>query len=128
MIIFKNLNNIPHKKSLDDIDKYRGKYMQGWDKVRENRHKKLIQQGIIPSTWECSPRHEHSPPWDDNENNMSTNQKEWEDSRMATYAAQIEIMDRGIGRIMDTLRKGGDDMYDNTVTFFLSDNGGKKNT
>ena len=102
--------------------------MQGWDKVRENRHKKLIQQGIIPSTWECSPRHEHSPPWDDDENNMSTNQKEWEDSRMATYAAQIEIMDRGIGRIMDTLRKGGDDMYDNTVTFFLSDNGGKKNT
>ena len=116
-----------HMKSLDDIDKYRGKYMQGWDKVRENRHKQLIQQGIIPSTWECSPRHEHSSPWDDDENKMSAKKKEWEDSRMATYAAQIEIMDRGIGRIIDVLRKGGNDMYENTVIFFLSDNGGNKN-
>ena len=97
----------------DDINKYRGKYMQGWDKVREERHAKLIEQGIIPSTWKCSPRDEHSPPWEEIEN------KVWQDARMATYAAQIEIMDRGIGRILDTLKRT--DTYDNTVIFFLSE-------
>ena len=100
----------------DDIDKCRGKYMQGWDKIREERHAKLIEQGIIPSTWKCSPRDVHSPPWEEVEN------KAWEDARMSTYAAQVEIMDRGIGRILDTLKRT--DTYDNTVIFFLSDNGG----
>ena len=42
---------------------------------------------------------------------------------MATYAAQIEIMDHGIGQIVETLRET--EMYDNTVIFFLSDNGGQ---
>ncbi|KAL7532180.1 hypothetical protein ACHAXR_004478 [Thalassiosira sp. AJA248-18] len=100
----------------DEIDKYRGKYMHGWDKVREERHSKLIQQRLIPPKWQCSPRDEHSSPWEDAPN------KEWEDERMATYAAQVTIMDRGVGRILDTLRKTGN--YENTVIFFLSDNGG----
>mmetsp|Transcript_33577 Transcript_33577/g.61788 ORF Transcript_33577/g.61788 Transcript_33577/m.61788 type:complete len:606 (-) Transcript_33577:485-2302(-) len=100
----------------DEIDKYRGKYMHGWDKVREDRHSKLIQQGLIPSTWKCSPRDEHSPPWENAPN------KEWEDARMATYAAQVTIMDHGVGRILNALRRNG--VYDNTVIFFMSDNGG----
>ena len=90
--------------------------MCGWDKIREQRHSKLIQQQLIDPTWKCSPRDEHSPPWQETAN------KEWEDARMATYAAQITIMDRGIGRILEKLRGTG--MYDNTVIFFLSDNGG----
>ena len=105
-------------KSLDEIDKYKGKYKHGWDEVRKERHEKLIQQKLIPSSWQCSPRDEHSPPWEDVAN------KEWEDERMACYAAQISVMDEGIGRIMDTLRST--DMYDNTVIFFLSDNGGER--
>lgn len=99
-----------------EVDKYRGNYMHGWDKVRERRHSKLIQQRLIPDTWQCSPRDEHSPPWDD------VVDKEWEDARMATYAAQVTIMDRGVGRILDSLRRNG--VYENTVIFFLSDNGG----
>lgn len=91
--------------------------MCGWDTVREERHALLIQQGIIPSTWQCSPRDEHSPPWESVEN------KEWEASRMACYAAQISIMDRGIGRILDALRRT--EQYENTAIFFLSDNGGE---
>ncbi len=105
-------------KSLDEIDKYKEKYKHGWDEVRKERHAKLIQQKLIPSSWQCSPRDENSPPWED----VAIN-KEWEDARMACYAAQISIMDQGIGRIMDTLRST--DMYDNTVIFFLSDNGGE---
>jgi len=90
--------------------------MRGWDKVRERRHSKLIQQRLIPDTWQCSPRDEHSPSWDD------VADKEWEDARMATYAAQITIMDRGVGRILESLRRNG--LYENTVIFFFSDNGG----
>lgn len=85
--------------------------------MREERHSRLIKQGIIPPAWKCSPRDEHSPPWEEVPN------KEWEDARMATYAAQVTIMDRGIGRILETLRKT--EMYENTVIFFLSDNGGE---
>lgn len=90
--------------------------MRGWDKVRADRHAKLVGEGMIPSAWECSPRDENSPPWDE------VPDKEWEDARMATYAAQITIMDQGIGRIVHSLRRNG--LYDNTVIFFLSDNGG----
>jgi arylsulfatase len=103
--------------SLDERDKYIDNYMHGWDKVREDRHARQIKQGIIPSTWQCSPRDEHSPPWE------SVASKEWEASRMACYAAQITIMDRGVGRILETLRRT--EQFENTVIFFLSDNGGE---
>lgn len=100
----------------DEIDNYKGKYiMKGWDEVRKERHSRLVEEGLI--TWGCSPRDEHSPPWETVPN------KEWEDARMACYAAQVTIMDKGIGRIMDALRRSG--LYDDTIIFFLSDNGGK---
>ena len=101
-----------------EINKHRGKYMKGWDDLRHKRHERLIQQNLIPSTWQCSPRDEHCQSWDE----MDGKTQEWEDSRMAVYAAQISIMDEGIGRIIDTLRRTGS--YENTVIFFLSDNGG----
>ena len=106
-----------HYSSVDESDKYIDKYVRGWDKVREERHMRLVEQGIIRSTWQCSPRDEHSPPWE------SAPNKDWEAARMSCYATQITIMDRGIGRILETLRRTG--QYENTVIFFLSDNGGK---
>lgn len=90
--------------------------MKGWDEIRKERHQRLIDQNIIPPHWQCSPRDEHSSPWD------QVSCKDWEDARMATYAAQVTIMDQGIGRIIDTLHRSR--CYDNTVIFFLSDNGG----
>jgi len=105
----------------DVLQKVKGSYIIGWDLMRNQRHARLVEQGIIPSTWHNSPRDDYSLPWDDS-NNMSNISKEWEDARMSCYAAQIMIMDDGIGRILDTLRKTG--TYDNTVIFFLSDNGG----
>ena len=102
-----------------EVDKHRGKhYKEGWDELRKSRHSRLVKENLIPSTWECSPRDEHCPAWEEKDDNT----QEWEDARMATYAAQISIMDEGIGRIVDSLRKTG--LYDNTVIFFLSDNGG----
>jgi len=98
------------------ISKYRGKYMDGWDKLRENRYAKLRQQGIIKDEWRCSPRDENSFAWEESSN------ADWEDAKMATYAAQIDIMDRGIGRVVQVLKEC--EVFEDTVIIFLSDNGG----
>ena len=63
-----------------------------------------------------SPRDNSSRPWDGADN------RDWEDIRMAVYAAQIDRLDQGVGRILDALRSRG--MDGNTLIMFLSDNGG----
>jgi arylsulfatase len=98
------------------IAKYRGKYKNGWDELRQTRYEKLKELGLIESEWDCSPRDGHSFPWDD------ASHEDWEDARMATYAAMIDVMDQGIGRIVETLERK--DMLDDTMIIFLSDNGG----
>lgn len=100
----------------DDIAKYEGKYMKGWDAIRTARHEEMKGLGIVDSKWPISPRDEDSPPWEDVQN------KEYEDIRMAVYSAMIEQVDRGIGRVIETLKQNG--QFDNTVIMFLSDNGG----
>ena len=101
-----------------DIDKYVGKYRSGWDAVRTGRHEELKGSGILDPKWDISPRDEQAPPWSD----LDKRRREWEDIRMAVYAAQIDSMDQGIGRILKTLEDL--DLSDDTVVMFLSDNGG----
>jgi len=100
----------------DDIAKYEGKYMKGYDEIRTSRHEQQKGLGVVDDRWEISPRDSDSPDWDDVRN------KEYEDIRMATYSAMIEQVDRTVGRIVDTLKKAGE--FENTVIMFLSDNGG----
>ncbi|MCH8102874.1 MAG: sulfatase-like hydrolase/transferase, partial [Chloroflexi bacterium] len=100
----------------DDIARYEGKYMAGWDAIRTARHEEMKGLGIVDEKWPISPRDEDSPPWEDVRN------KEYEDIRMAVYAAMIEQVDRGVGRIVETLKKHG--RLDNTLIMFMSDNGG----
>lgn len=100
----------------DDIIKFKGEYLIGWDKVRKKRYTRMIEAGIINSMWPLTPRDERVPAWEDAPN------KEWEDHRMAVYAAQIYNMDKGIGRIIKELENTG--RYNNTLILFLSDNGG----
>ena len=100
----------------EDIAKYEGKYRGGWDKLRTNRHEELRDSGVLESRWDITPRDATAPAWKDAEN------IDWEDLRMATYVAQIDRMDQGIGRILDALEKNR--VRDNTVVIFLSDNGG----
>ncbi|MBT5320288.1 MAG: arylsulfatase [Chloroflexi bacterium] len=99
----------------EDIAHYRGKYMDGWDPMRTARHEELKSRGILDEKSDISPRDESSYPWEDEK------EKEWEDLRMAVYAAQIEQMDRGIGRVLDALKETG--VEDDTLVMFLSDNG-----
>ncbi len=100
----------------EDIAKYEGKYMEGWDATRTARHEEMKSLGIVDSKWPISPRDEDSPPWEDVDN------KEYEDIRMAVYCAMIEQVDRGVGQIVETLKQRG--QFENTVIMFLSDNGG----
>ena len=100
----------------EDIAKYRGRYGMGWDKLREERHARMVKEGIIDPKWKLSPRDSEVPAWDGMEN-----KEDW-DLRMAVYAAMIDRMDQGIGRVLDTLKQRG--MEENTLVLFLADNGG----
>jgi arylsulfatase A-like enzyme len=100
----------------EDIVKYTGRYREGWDAVRTARHEELKGLDILSNKWEISPRDEEAPPWADAGNH------DWEDARMAAYAAMVDRMDRNIGRAMARLRERG--VLDDTLIIFLSDNGG----
>jgi arylsulfatase A-like enzyme len=99
-----------------DITKYKGKYLKGWDALRQERYERMVKMGIISDKWKLSPRDTTTWPWDDEKN------KELLDSKMAVYAAQIERMDYGIGRVLDKIREIGAE--ENTLVLFLADNGG----
>ena len=100
----------------EDIAKYIGKYKHGWDEIRTSRHEELKGMGILDSRWEISPRDSSSRPWN------TVVEQEWEDLRMAVYAAMIDRMDQGIGKILAKLEEL--ELDENTVVMFLSDNGG----
>ena len=94
----------------------KGAIAGGWDALRTARHEELKGLGLVSEKWDISPRDEDAPPWED------VKARDWEDLRMAVYAAQIDRMDQGIGRILAKLRELG--IEENTLVIFLSDNGG----
>ena len=100
----------------EDIAKYKGKYMTGWDALRKERHARMIKMGLVDDRWPLTPRDADVPAWEDVE------EKELEDLKMAVYAAQIDRMDQDIGRILDKLSEVGAE--ENTLVMFLADNGG----
>jgi len=100
----------------EDIAKYKGKYMAGWDALREQRHRRMIEMGIVDARWPLSPRDPTSPAWDDVKDQAAA------DLKMAVYAAQIDRLDRDIGMVLARLRDIG--AADNALVLFLADNGG----
>ncbi len=100
----------------EDIEKYRGKFTMGWDKMREQRYQHQIEMGLIyPKHYPLSQGEPKRYDWEESN-------KAWEDLRMAVYAAMIDSMDQNIGRLMATLKELRID--EDTVVMFLSDNGG----
>jgi arylsulfatase len=99
----------------EDIAKYRGRFDAGWDKLREQRLKRLVDDGIIHPNWQLTDRDPTQPPW------TEAAHREWTLRCMEVYAAQIDRMDQGIGRIVAALEETG--QLDNTLLIFLSDNG-----
>jgi arylsulfatase len=103
----------------EDVQKYRGKYLKGWDALRAERYQRMQQLSIVDKQWPLSPRFaEKVPAWE----SLSDSEKDLWDLRMAVYAAMIDRMDQGIGKILSQLEATGRDK--NTLIIFLSDNGG----
>jgi len=100
----------------EDISEYHGRFDAGWDVLREERLKRMVDMGIIQIDWPLSERDPEVGPW------VDQGSKTWQTRRMEVYAAQIDRMDQGIGRILSALRETG--MWDNTLIVFLADNGG----
>ncbi len=96
-----------------DVAKYRGKYDAGYSAIRKARLARAQSLGLIDSSWQMTDQAEN---WDEVAN------REWEIRCMEVYAAMVDSMDQGIGRIVETLRTA--DELDNTLIFFLQDNGG----
>lgn len=105
----------PLQAPAADIAKYKQLYLEGWDAIRLRRHQRQLELGLFARPVSLSPRDPRVPPWE-----KAANQ-EWEANRMATYAAMIERMDLGIGRILAKLDEKG--ISKDTLVLFLSDNG-----
>ncbi|TLV03944.1 arylsulfatase [Dyadobacter luticola] len=102
----------------EDIAKYKGKYLKGWDALRKARFAKQKQLGIMDKNWQLSPRFSGAKDWEE----LTASEREMWDTRMAIYAAMIDRMDRGIGDILTKLKDIQQDK--NTLVVFVSDNGG----
>ncbi|MEW4564025.1 arylsulfatase [Bremerella sp. JC770] len=102
----------------ETIAQFRGKYSQGWDKLREDRYARQLESGLIDKSWQLEPRPEQVPAWD----SLTQEQKVRYDDMMAIYAAMIVEIDKSIGDLVTALKERGE--LDNTLVLFLSDNGG----
>jgi arylsulfatase len=95
-----------------DIAKYKGKYDAGYSPIRQARFEKMQKLGLLDRGWELSPQFGD---W------SKVERKDWEARCMEVYAAMIDNMDQGIGRLMGALRANG--QFENTLVLYLQDNG-----
>jgi arylsulfatase len=103
----------------EDIAKYKGRFDAGWDALREARLEKLVASGILQPHWKLTERDPTQPPWTEAEKDEQF--RAWTLRCMEVYAAQIDRMDQGIGRILAALERNG--RLDDTLVIFLADNG-----
>jgi len=99
------------------IEKYKGKFDEGWDALREKRLKRLKALGIVPKGARAFPRLPSVKAWND----MPAEERRDAARDMEVYAAMIDYMDEQIARVIDHLKETGE--YDNTLIMFFSDNG-----
>ena len=97
----------------EDIARYHGKYDGGYTPTRKRRLQRVRELGLVDPAWEMVPQAED---WE------SVEHKSWERRCMEVYAAMVDRMDQGIGRIVGQLEKS--EQLDNTLILFLQDNGG----
>ena len=99
------------------IDKYRGAYDRGYDSVRQGRFAAQQKLGLFDSSIQAPQRPSYVKPWVD----LSDQERTYHARNMEIYAAMVDYMDTGIGRVIDYLDKR--DQLDNTIIVFISDNG-----
>jgi arylsulfatase A-like enzyme len=114
-----NAPHFPLQAPAESIAKFRhGPYMKGWDKLREERHQRQKELGLVDPAWPLAPRPPSVKAWD----TLTDEEKDRFDHIMAAYAACVWHMDKSIGLLVDTLKQRG--VLENTLILFLSDNGG----
>ncbi|WOO43305.1 arylsulfatase [Rubellicoccus peritrichatus] len=118
MFVSYNAPHHPLQARRDTVEKYRGHYADGYEAVREARYERQLEMGLVDPDWTPSPPGVEVRRWDD----LPEDRREIEDFRMAAYAAMVDEMDAGIGRLLDLLKESG--QYDDTLVIFFSDNGG----
>ncbi|MER6941047.1 arylsulfatase [Nocardioides sp. NPDC127514] len=108
----------PHHVPQEWIDKYAGKFDDGWDVHRERTFARQKELGVIPADAELTARHDEIPAWDD----MPDELKPVLARQMEVYAGFLEHTDHHVGRVIDTIADLG--VLDNTIVYYIiGDNG-----
>ncbi len=107
----------PHHSPDSYIDKYKGKFDMGWDKVRETILQQQIAKGVVPAGTKLTKRIDQIPAWD----SLSEKEQKLYARQMEVFAAQMEWVDHQIGRVVKALDRIGE--LDNTLIFVTADNG-----
>lgn len=110
-----------------DIERFKGRFSSGWDAIRDERVAHMKSSGQVPENWGVSRRLQGQQSWDQHEGDwnwseLSEQENADQQRLMEVYAAMLYRLDVNIGRLMDTLRALNEE--ENTIVFFLSDNGG----
>ncbi len=121
----------PLQARPEDIKKYRGKYLKGWDKIRKERFERMQNMGILSPDTKLSPPEDNLnkfrgpliPDYTDyySWDSLTEAKKDSLDLEMAVYAAIIDRMDQNIGRVLKVLEENG--KLENTLIMYLNDNG-----
>ena len=108
----------PHHPKKEWVEKYKGKFDQGWDKVREETIARQKALGVIPPSTKLTARPASIPAWD----SLTPDQRQLYAHMMEIYAGYLEQTDYNVGRVIDALRESG--QLDNTlVIYIVGDNG-----
>jgi arylsulfatase len=111
-------DHAPHHAPKEWIEKYKGQFDQGWDKVREETLARQIKMGIVPPNTQLTNRPEQIPAWD----SLSADQKRLYARMMEVYAGALSHADHEIGRLLDAVQGAG--QLDNTIVIYImGDNG-----
>jgi arylsulfatase len=113
-------HNAPHAPlhaKADDLARYRGAYDAGWDRVREARLARQVDEGIFARAPALAPHSPGVPRWDD----VDPARRDLMARYMELYAAIVDNIDQNVGRLIDTLEALG--RLDNTLVLITSDNG-----
>jgi arylsulfatase A-like enzyme len=108
----------PHHVPTEWSDKYKGRFDQGWDALREEILERQKQLGVVPAEAELTPRHEEIPAWED----MPDELKPVLARQMEVYAGFLEHTDHHVGRLVDALDDLGV-LEDTLVYYIIGDNG-----
>jgi len=108
----------PHHVPADWIARWKGKFDQGWDAMREQILARQIELGVVPQGTKLAPKPEAIPDWD----SLSADEKRLFTRQAEVFAAFVEMTDHEIGRVIDAIEQTG--QLDNTLVILVyGDNG-----